>query len=281
MAFENHLLLETGGFRLLETGAGNRLLENSPAGTVVPNVVGDPIPAASAALTAVGLFVGTITGAVDTSVPIGTVISQNPVGGSVVAPGSSVDLVISVPATNFDVMLTVISQYQNSPVLLQLIENMGVYLNQQVNYAMFYAYVWNVSTAVDFGLDIWGKIVNIGRALNVNGSPVILGNDDFRTLILVKALSNIVATTAPAMNQLLTNLFGTLGRTYVTDSGGMEMHLVFEYVITDIQRAILTQSGALPHPAGVRVNIVSFDPAHTFGFHGSGLQPFNQGTFWA
>jgi len=68
----------------------------------VPNVVGLPLAAARTAITgtcstapAVCLKVGTVTLAASDTVPAGTVISQNPGGGALVAPGTAVNLVIS------------------------------------------------------------------------------------------------------------------------------------------------------------------------------------------
>lgn len=269
---QNFIALSSGGYISTLFAA---------AGSTVPNVLGSTLAGATEAIVNAGLIICSITGIVDSSVPIGSVVSQSPPAGSSVAPGSCVTLVISVPNTDFDVLTTVISQYQNSPVLLQLVQNMSTYLSQQVNFASFYAYVWNVLTAVGFGLDTWGVIVGVSRLLNVSGTTVSLDDDNYRTLILVKALANITATTAPALNQLLTNLFGSSGRVYVTDPGGMEMNIVFEFPLTPTQLAILTESGAVPHPAGVQINIINVIPGDTFGFNGSGLQPFNQGVFWA
>ena len=66
------------------------------SGVGVPNVVGSPQGIAQIALLTVGLTVGTVTTANSATVPIGTVISQNPSSGSTVALGSGVTLVISL-----------------------------------------------------------------------------------------------------------------------------------------------------------------------------------------
>lgn len=211
---------------------------------------------------------------------------------------------------------TIISQYANSPSLGALIENMNEYIDPRVNMAAFYDYVWNVDTAVGFGLDIWGRIVGVSRLLKIpsnletlgfsnasvpadwqpwnqgvwhTGSEVsqsyLLPDDIYRTLILTKALSNIVATTAAALNQLLRNLFPGRGRCYVLDLGGMAMQFNFEFPITPAEYAILTQSGALPHPAGVSYSVVVIPVGPTaaiFGFSeaGSASQPFDFGVFY-
>ncbi|GJL57655.1 MAG: hypothetical protein NPIRA03_05120 [Nitrospirales bacterium] len=64
-------------------------------GTTVPNVVGLTQSRAQTALGDAGLTVGIVTTANSETVPSGTVISQTPVAGIKVTPGSSVALVIS------------------------------------------------------------------------------------------------------------------------------------------------------------------------------------------
>jgi len=106
-----------------------------------------------------------------------------------------------------------------------------------------------------------------------------LTDDAYRVLILAKALSNIAATTAPALNQILRNLFPGRGRAYVRDNGNMSMTFVFNFRLTTVEYAILTQSGALPHPAGVFYSVVVV-PGGLFGFRGQGnVRPFNFGVF--
>ena len=62
---------------------------------IVPDVVGQTQAAAEAAITAAGLSVGAVTTAASDTVPAGDVISQNPVAGTSVAPGSAVSLIVS------------------------------------------------------------------------------------------------------------------------------------------------------------------------------------------
>ncbi|MEO8739000.1 MAG: PASTA domain-containing protein [Casimicrobiaceae bacterium] len=67
----------------------------SGAGVLVPNVVGLTQAAATSAINAASLVVGTVTSQSSASVPAGNVISQNPLAGATVASGSAVDLVVS------------------------------------------------------------------------------------------------------------------------------------------------------------------------------------------
>lgn len=140
---------------------------------------------------------------------------------------------------------------------MQLVQNMNDYLDPRKSLIDFYNTVWNVDTAVEFGLDIWGRIVGVSRVIPIpatlgsfgfqtdnfppdwqnfgvvsqpsTGGPFYSGqadtggftlNDDaFRVLILTKALANIVATNAPSLNALVRNLFPNRGRAYTLDGG--------------------------------------------------------------
>lgn len=204
---------------------------------------------------------------------------------------------------------TILSQYGNSPILLQLMDNYNQYIDPQADLDSFYDYVWNVETAQGFGLDIWGRIVGVSRDLVVENSDFNFGFDDgvndyapfgqapfyagpttgsyklsdaaYRVLILVKALSNISRTTIRSLNQLLQNMFAGRGRCYVNDLGNMQMRFTFEFALQPYEVAILTQSGALPHPTGVGAFVLQIALPQVFGFYdGAGdCQPFGQGTF--
>lgn len=204
---------------------------------------------------------------------------------------------------------------------MQLIKNMNGYIDPAANIQAFFDTVWNVDTAVGFGLDIWGRIVGLetGRVIPIPGTSGSFGfqNDDFPpdwqnfgnanqagtggpffngemttggfrlndtsflTLILTKALANIVATTIPALNQLIGNLFPGRGRCFVIDRGNMEMTYVFEFPLSTVEYAILAFSGVLPHPTGVETNVIVIT-AGTFGFaeQGTLVQPFDYGSFY-
>jgi beta-lactam-binding protein with PASTA domain len=67
----------------------------APTTVVVPGVVNQTQAAATTAITGAGLTLGAVTTASSSTVASGSVISQNPVGGVSVAPGSAVALVVS------------------------------------------------------------------------------------------------------------------------------------------------------------------------------------------
>ncbi len=70
------------------------IVSKGPKLVVVPNVVGMPRPDAKAALADVGLTIGEVQTAADTS-PKSTVLSQEPAGDSEAPKGSAVDLIVS------------------------------------------------------------------------------------------------------------------------------------------------------------------------------------------
>ncbi|WP_049018527.1 DUF2612 domain-containing protein, partial [Burkholderia multivorans] len=123
-----------------------------------------------------------------------------------------------------------------------------------------------------------------GQAPFYNGkivtSSYTLTDDAYRKLILFKALANISSCTARSLNQLLQNLFASRGRCYVSDLGKMQMAFVFEFALLPYEIAILTQSKAVPRPAAVDARILQLDLPTTFGFSGTGCQPFGQGSFF-
>jgi hypothetical protein len=109
----------------------------------------------------------------------------------------------------------------------------------------------------------------------------VLGNDDYRRLILVKALSNITDRSIPTMNAALMQLFPGRGDVYVADHGDMHCSFVFGFQPTNLEVAILTQSGAFATPAGVRFTARVLIPGTLLGFaeQGDGVVPFGSGTF--
>jgi beta-lactam-binding protein with PASTA domain len=291
----------TAGSFVSAGSAVNLVVSSGLPALTVPDLFGLSRTDAINALIAVGLVPGAIGSAPSQFVPPGEVQAQNPSAGIAVAVGSIVSFVLSLgtPAvgTLFDFEATVISQYANSPTILQLVQNLNQYVDQSTNFANFFNFVWNVDTAVDFGLDIWGKIVGVSRLLQIpnttdyvgfdngtrsppdwqsmgsdqppyNDPPVggalytgfnatstyLLGNDAYRQLILAKAFANICATTAPAINTILQNLYGP-GTAWVLNTGPMAISYNLTFTPSAIQLAILQQSGVIPTPPGVSVTI--------------------------
>ncbi len=71
------------------------VVSSGPAQVAVPNVVGQPQAAATAAITSASLVLGTVTTQSSKTVPQGSVISQSPPAGTHVNVGTAVNLAVS------------------------------------------------------------------------------------------------------------------------------------------------------------------------------------------
>lgn len=171
---------------------------------------------------------------------------------------------------------TILRQYANSPIITALIESMNAAIDPSADIDNFLVNVWQVDTAQGVFLDnVWGKIVGVSRTLPTN-PPTVLNDTDYRTLILLNALSNISASTSPSINSLLLNWLGSGTRAYVNDLGNMEMLLNFEFLLTSVQLAILQFSGIFPRPTGVDSWIQTHTyPIMTFKEFGSLASPMS------
>lgn len=174
-------------------------------------------------------------------------------------------------------------QYEASPIINGLIDYRAGYFGGWGD--QFYDGVWNVDTAQGFGLDIWGRIVVIGRELEVQTgeyfgfdsepmrswkpfdqapfytgqkqtSTYKLADQAYRALILTKALTNISATDYQSLNRSLMSLFEGRGNAYVRKTGTMEIQYVFDFYLEPFEVAIIIADGILPRPAGVKVSVV-------------------------
>lgn len=67
----------------------------------------------------------------------------------------------------FSGLQTVISQYANSPVILSLIQSFNDSTDQTNDFNLFINQIWQISSAVGYGLDVWGRIVGVSRYLFV------------------------------------------------------------------------------------------------------------------
>lgn len=201
-------------------------------------------------------------------------------------------------------------QYANSPIIQNLVDKIRQWYDSGLISDEFYNQIWNVDTAGTYGLDVWGRIVVIGRYLEVleesdyfgfespsiswepfnqapfkpkeqSTSTYRLENDAYRKLILTKAMKNISDNSIPGINHILQLLFGDKSA-FVLDLGNMKMRYVFEFYLKAFEKAIFQNETLIPRPCGVKVEVVEFPKNEFFGFNGmEDAQPFNQGIFFS
>lgn len=182
----------------------------------------------------------------------------------------------------------IISQFANSPRTVQLIGFMNRWFSASANLENFYNLIWNIETAEGYGLDVWGRIVGVGRVLEISNSSWLgfeeagdatvetpfnvapfyagagttnnfaLTDAAYLQLILAKAAYNITDGSIPAINAILMTLFGASGQCWCTDGQNMTMTMTytFDFTPSPVQLAIIEQSGVLPRPPGVSALVV-------------------------
>ena len=74
-----------------------------------------------------------------------------------------------------DVKQTLVSQYANSPTIVEMIERMNDAIDPSVDFQAMLQFCLDVDTAQGFGLDIIGKIVGVGRELRIPSTENFFG----------------------------------------------------------------------------------------------------------
>ena len=210
--------------------------------------------------------------------------------------------------SDIDALEPVLSQYAASPRILALLVKKAAILDPGRDLMLWYDGIFNPQTAQGVGLDIWGRIVGIGRMLAMQNTEFFgfalqqlenfdqapfwsdslaqgqfrLSDEAYRFLIFYKAMANIGTGTMQAVNAMLNALFEEIhgpGSCYVLETAPMEMRAVFGFYLTGYEQAMLTQYGLLDRPAGVGFGWYQHNPDEMFGFAGQELQNFDNGIF--
>lgn len=173
-------------------------------------------------------------------------------------------------------------QYQNSARLKSLIlSKEDWYQTHQAQFWQdWYDNVFNIDTANDFGLSVWGQILQFSRNVTAkDGSQHYLTTEQYSMILKGQVLRYGMGASAPEINNWLATVFAGKGAAYCIDTYDMNaIPFVFRAEPTDEIKWLLGNIDFFPRPAGVgyQVRII---PTNVFGFNGSGLQPFNQGVF--
>lgn len=182
-----------------------------------------------------------------------------------------------------NVQQCVLWQYANSPALRTLLQAKSDFYEQNVTqfWNDWFNDVFNINTATDFGLTVWGEILDFPRQIKSNTGQIhFLTTEQYRTILKGQFLKFRMGGSAPQINEWLNVVFGNKGNVYCLDNLNMTaIPFVFETNPSDEILWLLSNVDFLPRPAGVgyEIRVVGGD---VFGFNGSGLQPFNQGTFY-
>lgn len=189
----------------------------------------------------------------------------------------------------FDTSLlkNIIWQYENAEALKSLIIQKNDWYNENLN--QFWENIvndfLNIQTATDWGLNLWGQILQVKRRLNVNGTYIVLSTELYRRLILGKLQLIRSNGTVPEINKYLNFIFKPYAEqtgtaTFVKDNLDMSVYYILNFTPNAEEEALIYAREFFPTPAGVEDKIFLFDKSKIFGFYGTGFQPWNVAPFW-
>lgn len=211
-----------------------------------------------------------------------------------------------------DVNKTIISQYKHSPNINQIIIDMNKRLDPRATIDMFISDVLNIRTAKGWGLDNWGRILNVKRTVNLpnvepdkqfgylvndttqswfgfNQAPFnvkdtttyYLTDEEYRILLLLKAAINISDCSIGSIANALNIIFNKKDNVFIQEIHPMSIRFIFKFYLSPLEIEIL-KGGFIPRPAGVGIDIFAYEPSETFGFNDpESYVGFNVGTFYS
>lgn len=179
-------------------------------------------------------------------------------------------------------------QYDNAPNLKSLINSKQNWYN--TNTTEFFQGIidnfLNINSANDWGLTLWGIVLQVPRNYVLNGEEIILSTDLYKRLILGKLQLIYSNGTVPEIMSYCNFVFSNRviadePAVFVKDNLDMTISYTFTFSPTPEELALIYSRELLPTPAGVEENLIIIPVDDVFGFDGSGLQPFNQAPFWS
>lgn len=203
-----------------------------------------------------------------------------------------------------DLLKAILWQYNDAARLQSLLaDKSGWYAEHQAGFWEDWRRdVFDLLTANEFGLSVWGVILDIplSYGLPSSGARTVFGFGDFnlnfnqgtfgrdasgvagltteqkRLVLRLRYYQLISDGSVPHINFVLRDVFGQ-GR--VLDRYDMTATYVFETEVPSSVRVLLDKFDLLPRPAGVEIDIL-IDPGNVFGFDPY-YQNFNNGGFGA
>lgn len=188
---------------------------------------------------------------------------------------------------SIDLTKTILWQFDKAEKLISLITAKQNWYNDKVAGFItdFFNNFINIETADDFGLNLWGKILNFDRNISYSTGVVhYCTTEEYRFLLKAQILRFKCTGTVPEINEFLYRLFDDEShQCYVRDNYNMTMTYVLQKDFSDKQWLIdwlvdpsQTYIDWLPRPAGVNI-VIATDYNGFMGFEGSGLETFDNG----
>jgi beta-lactam-binding protein with PASTA domain len=161
---------------------------------VAPMVVGQSLADATLAIEGIDeLTVGSVTEVYDDAVPAGVVISQDPVGGTVVLIGSTVDLVVSLGRP---IVPDVVGQTEAAAIVaIEAVDDLTALVTREYHNTVPLGDVASQDPAPGTAVNI-GSIVNIVVSLGRPVVPDVVGLDEADAVSQIDAIEGLTAAVA-------------------------------------------------------------------------------------
>jgi hypothetical protein len=159
------------------------------------------------------------------------------------------------------------SQYQSSPKFLAFVTMLLKKFDDVTNCLLDFTNAFDLNYAIGVQLDALGQILGISRTLPFQpsgGLSPILGDKDYRTLLLAKVYLNLWNGEADALQPLWQNIFPS-GTIVIDDAQNMSATIVLSGTFTALAQQMITNGMIIPRPAGVLYNY-TFAELPIFGF---------------
>ena len=186
--------------------------------------------------------------------------------------------------TTIDFSKVYLWQYDKANNLIALLNAKKEFYDNNFSAALEYFYnnIFNVETADANGLELFGLLLGISRPYYVNagGDTVYFTDDMYRKLLLARIIKLNSNGSTESLNNYVNFIFNDNNEpVYIENYLDMTINLIMYYQPSAEDMAVINSDGFLPIPAGVLVNVIIVPPEQTFGFDGSGLSNFGNGTF--
>lgn len=197
-----------------------------------------------------------------------------------------------------DLLKAILWQYDKAPNLEGLLnlKNTWYETNQTQFWQNWIRDVFDLRTANQFGLAVWGIILGLPLYVNTlapsgpifgfggingtvnfnngilsaaNGQTYLLPVETQRKALQLRYVQLTSSGTVPEINRALKFIFGDLGTAYLLDFRNMTQEYVFLFPVTFDLSYLFDNYDILPRPAGVSSHYVDATLTY-FGFDGSG-----------
>lgn len=177
-----------------------------------------------------------------------------------------------------DLQKCIIWQYDKASKLNSLItQKESWYTKYVTNFIRdFFWNIFNIDTANEFGLTIWGKMLGLDRnVVFIGGESHYLTTEQYRFLLKGQILKfNMKNVSVPEINKYLRVIFNLEDNSQAFVKDNQDMTITYNItkdmgLLQEEITQLLNYYDFLPRPAGVGVNVVLSYEGY-FGFEGAG-----------